>query len=62
MLAQNVSMRNLEKEIYLPSDASASLYSEADFDDYHAAPLLIVGRNARKRLVTRQDQLNRQFT
>lgn len=36
-------------------------YSEADFDGYSAAPLLIVGGHGRKQLIRNQDALARQF-
>lgn len=37
-------------------------YSEADFDGYSAAPLLIVGGRSQKKLIASQDRLARQFT
>ncbi len=36
-------------------------YSEAHFDGYHAAPLLIVGGHARPELIAAQDRLSKQF-
>ena len=53
------TMKSVEKNdtsLFLPRP-----YSEADFDDYHAAPLLIVGARARSDLIASQDQLALRF-
>lgn len=45
-----------------PDEASSAYaYSEADFDGYSAAPLLIVGGNARPELIEAQDRLADNF-
>ncbi len=45
----------------IPSIASDYLYSESNFDGYHAAPLLIIGEDAKPELVAKQDGIGRNF-
>lgn len=51
-------MTNIETSI---TPNRAYVYSEDDFDGYSAAPLLIVGRRANRKLVESQDDLARKF-